>query len=208
MTHTIQDAALLNQHGAAFLASNQPEQALKCFQTALQYVINPEDAHMLDTSCSHSSAQLLASTKLQDSDDDYIYDKPFFFNPAANMADEETGPFGAVILFNLALSYHEQAKLLGESHLKMAMQLYEKCLLLLREQNHFDCSNIIIAALHNQAKIFEHFYDHQLAAEKYSVLSALLEREEIRRDTLEQEDLNSICLDIYFFKFPTCAPVA
>ena len=207
MNRTIHNAAMLNQTGAAYLASNQPDRAVKCFQTALEYVTNTDDIIMQAPS-SHDPRQPLSSAISQDSEEDYIYTKPFFFNPAASMTEEEIAPFGAVILFNLALSYHEQAKTAGDSNLQVAMRLYEKCLTLLRHHSNFDCSNVIIAALHNQAKICEDLCAFAMAGHKYKLLSTLLERDEIRTDTLESDDLNSICLNIYFFKFPTCAPVA
>lgn len=208
MNQTIHNAALLNQTGAAYLASNQPARAQKCFKTALEYVTHAGDQSMQDIPASHALRQPLSAAISQDIDDNYIYTKPFFFNPAASMTEDEIAPFGAVILFNLALSYHEQAKIAGDSNLKVAMQLYEKCLSLLRRHSNFDCSNIIIAALHNQAKICEELCNFAQAGQKFMLLSSLLEQDGIRTDTVEQDDLNSICLNIYFFKFPTCAPVA
>ena len=208
MNQTIHNAALLNQTGAAYLASNQPERAQKCFKTALEYVTHSGDGNMQDIPSSNALRQPLPASISGDSDDNYIYTKPFFFNPAASMTEEEIAPFGAVILFNLALSYHEQAKITGDSDLKVAMALYEKCLNLLRRHSNFDCSNIIIAALHNQAKICEELCHFAQAGQKFLLLSTLLEQDEIRTDTIEPDDLNAVCLNIYFFKFPTCAPVA
>ena len=208
MNHTIHNAALLNQTGAAYLASNQPDQALKCFQTALEFVTHADDLSMNDITSSHSSRQSLTTARSEENEDDYIYTKPFFFNPAASMTEEEIAPFGAVILFNLALSYHERAKAVGDSNLRVAMKFYDKCLSFLRHHSNFDCSNVIIAALHNQARIHEQLCDFLLAGLKYKMLSDFLERDEIRIDTLGTEDLRAICLNIYFFQFPTCAPVA
>lgn len=118
-------------------------------------------------------------------------------------------PYGAVILFNLALTHHEQSRTLGESALFVALKLYEKSLSLLRNRTtHFDCSNVKIAALNNQARIYEELLDYGRAKRRYNLLDEILHDVKVRIDTLEEEDLQDIYLNIFFFEIPTCAAMA
>lgn len=216
MNQEVVNAAHLNQSGASCLAANQLVQAQKYFQLALETITLA--GH--DLSDSDSTRQQSMSTKplmvSQESiskrsscdSEGYIYSKPFFFNPAATLTEEEIAPYGGVILFNLALTYHERSRTVGESALRVALSLYEKCLALLKHATSFDCSNVIIAALNNQARIYEELLDYQRAGLRFKLLAEFLNEEEVRTDTLETDDLQDIFLNIFFFKIPTCAAVA
>lgn len=218
MNQEVINAAQLNQSGASCLAANQLEQAQKCFQLALESV-TLAGHDMISENDSTSSQQALGANSLvvpqqsisktspHDSEG-YIYSKPFFFNPAATLTEEDIAPYGGVILFNLALTHHARSRQVGESALKVAMRLYEKCLTLLKHATSFDCSNVIIAALNNQGRIFEELMDYRRASLRFKLLADFLNEEDVRTDTLEQEDLQDIFLNIYFFKLPTCAAVA
>jgi tetratricopeptide (TPR) repeat protein len=205
MNHSIESAALYNQTGASYLAANEINQAGKCFQTALEFMSGEADASVIDKKLLEQDTNKSASSL---ETDEYIYSKPFFFNPAASLSQTELAPFGAVILFNLALTHHQKRRIEGEHALIIALRLYDKCLSLLGTESTFDCSNIIIACIHNQAKIYEELFDYRSAGFKFQLLSDILQSRDIRTDTMDAEDLQNIILDIHFFEFPTCAAVA
>ena len=218
MNQQVINAAHLNQSGASCLAANDLEQAQRYFQLALESVthaghdIAENDSVPAPPKCDASqslqmSKQPISKTNSHESEG-FIYSKPFFFNPAATLTEEDIAPYGGVILFNLALTYHERSRVVGESALRVAMKLYEKCLSLLKHARTFDCSNVIIAALNNQARIFEEVADYKRASYRFRLLAEFLNEDDVRTDTMEKADLQDIFLNIFFFKFPTCAAMA
>ena len=217
MNQEVINAAYLNQSGASCLTANQLEQAQKYFELALQTItLAGHDMMASDNTTSQQPlspkslvvSQQSISKRASSLSDSFIYSKPFFFNPAATLAEEDIAPYGGVILFNLALTYHERSRTVGESALRLALRLYEKCLSLLKHATTFDCSNVIIAALNNQAQIFEELLDYQRAGLRFKLLADFLKEDDVRKDTLEPDDLQDIFLNISFFKFATCAAVA
>ncbi|CAB9514487.1 expressed unknown protein [Seminavis robusta] len=210
MNRQVVNAAQLNQTGASCLAANQLEKAQKCFQMALESVtcssLNAVQPHADMKALMLSQEQ--SSRRCPQENEGFIYSKPFFFNPEATITEEDVAPYGGVILFNLALTYHERSRTVGESSLHVALRLYEKCISLLKHATSFDCSNVIIAALNNQARIHEELLDFQKASMRFKLLADFLHRSDVRTDTLEQEDLQDIFLNLFFFKIPTCAAMA
>ena len=215
MNQQVVNAAQLNQTGASRLAANELEEAQKCFQKALESVtLASHDVCMIDsTKQEHQTKTLLIpqapfSRDTHLDSEGFVYSKPFYFNPEATMREEDISPYGGVILFNLALTYHERSRFSGESSLRLALRLYDKCLILLKNATSFDCSNVIIAALNNQARIHEVLLDFRKASIRYKLLAEFLHQTDVRTDTLEADDLQEILLNIFFFKIPSCAAMA
>jgi tetratricopeptide (TPR) repeat protein len=217
MNQQVLNAAQLNQTGASCLAAYQLERAQKCFQIALESVaLASQDVFIFDNQQQLEEQWALTLMTSQESfsraipreNEGFIYSKPFFFNPEATMTEEDIAPYGGVILFNLALTYHERSRFLGESSLRLALRMYDKCLTLLKNANSFDCSNVIIAALNNQAQIHEVLLDYRNASNRFKVLADFLHQADVRTDTLEPDDLRDIFHNIFFFKVPTCAAIA
>jgi hypothetical protein len=207
-------AAQLNRTGASCLATNQLERARKCFQMALESVtLTSQDVFIFNSqhqqeSQEHMTSQESVSRVNPGESEGFVYSKPFFFNPEVTMADGDIAPYEGVILFNLALTYHERSRLLGESSLRIALRMYDMCLILLKNANTFDCSNVIIAALNNQARIHEELLDFGNACNRFKLLADFLHMADVRTDTLEPNDLQNIFLNIFFFKVPTGAATA
>ena len=208
MDKSIQVAALFNQSGASYLISNQPELAVECFQKALTCVTSPVQA--LALCIAQSQQEMMSQQKSvlacrEEDTDGYLYSKPFFFNPTASITEEEILPCGGVIMFNLAISYHRRG---SELDLATAIKLYDRCLSLVRFAQAFDCSNVIIAALHNKARAYEDLCDYNMARAAFQMLAKILQSDGLRTDTMDSRDLQEVCLSIYFFKVPTCAAIA
>lgn len=212
----------MNQAGASLLSAQQPEEALYFFERSLEELItkagqDPLKYHDI-IPCVHRShgssntktgpQHILAELESKDDSEGFVYRKPFFFNPEAAITNElETPSFGAVILFNLALCYHMRA---CDSAQITALTLYDQCLGLLQaSRSEFDCSNIIVAALNNKARICDHLKDFQSACSAYHSLADILGTEDVfTTGTIDKDDLQAICLNVYFFKIPTCASSA
>lgn len=225
MIEQIKRAAELNQRGASFLAAGNYESALPCIHEALETIATashnpllsfweapgrPDPLRMLPPSLLFLPDNQKDTTirTIEDDANQFIYSKPFFFNPEASFAQEEIISYGAIIIFNLALIYHNKARTFGEEALITARRLYDNCLELLKHGSRFDCSNVIIALLNNRAAIHNELFEFRESCQNFKLLADLIGKSIVRTDTLDKGDLRDIFLNIHFYKIPTCAPCA
>ena len=140
----------------------------------------------------------------------FMYTKPFLFNPNLELDSSYKCSLEAVILFNIALVYHTAAVHSHDAFEATALALYENCLELLDQDDIEDLSYIRIAALNNKVQI------HHGRAEMIAAAFFLDQMREILMETLhrtdaeyfDDQDANGLLLNIACQRVLVCAPGA
>lgn len=194
-------AVWLNQQGAMLLLAGSLGEAANWFEAALQQLNFP---------LPRLSSRLfpIATIYRRDEDQHFSYDRPFFLSHQSVLSAEEMSAYVAVILFNLALTYHIEGQVVhdGGSYLIMAKKLYTRCLdLLLNTQWKHDCSSVVIACLNNSACVSKDLYCLGEAYQMVFLLTLLITEGKVRTDIMAIRDLGDIALNVPLLLMPICA---
>lgn len=213
--NSILHASYLNQQGASLLLEGDVEKAAPFFRKALE-IIQVDFPNLLSAPLPPLSTATVGDVRRGqisrplETSKAFVYFKPFFFNQNTIFNEHEIGAYLAIMTYNLALCYQLEAHSFqdGGRVLNRAKMLYQNVLDLLNNAWQHDCSNVIIASLNNLAALFVELSEHHDACKILALLSAFLNEEGVRTDTLDKSDLRDIILNVCLIPFPTCAEAA
>lgn len=218
----LQEIARLNNEGARYLASNVANDGVKALKSALVIMGGIADTVDMMMDCeseSQKSNDCCPSLEVPGLEDVF-----FIYNRAVLLDPSETSDLSAtnaIILFNLALAFHQRGLLCGqEAKLGKAVHLYDLCTKLV-----YDVSSslgpLILAALNNQAQIYYSMGDYAKVEEQLQVIRSVAEyvtmpRENTRsssntnvnKPAFEQRHFEEIYLNVAITQPPTTAASA
>jgi hypothetical protein len=211
------NAARLNEEGASYHERGDDNSAFAAFKDALESISIdshvrtgasvsamlspvPDPTNPNNTSTARSS--LVASHPRTDEpiiceeDETYLYDRFLVFEPEYASDPEAASYCSAVIIFNMALVFQKR-----DNHVKTlykALFLYIVSLRHLRTNasERFKNSDVVIAALNNQAMIFCMLKDYGKARTVLGELWSLLRELRRRPGSLNKKDIDGIVQNI------------
>ena len=223
----LQEAAHLNVAGASMMANNNRGGAVRAFKTAIQIMealslspeadgkirSNEEQACVAMEMPAHNHFQ----TKGACGEDFFVFNQPLLFHVSPEALD--LGFYNGVIMFNLALAFHQEASRNGDhSKFTKAVNLYNLCANLLAGDTTAASNAVILAAVNNttQAYLKLGAYDHfRDGIERLSEQAACLaSHEELASGAsttplpFEQNHFEEFYLNITLAHEPTTAAVA
>lgn len=225
----LQEAAHLNVAGASMMANNNRGGAVRAFKTAIQIMealsVNPEaDGKIRSNQEQACSAMEMPAhsqfhqTKGVCDEVFFVFNQPLLFHVTPEALD--LGFYNGVIMFNLALAFHQEASRMGDhSKFTKAVNLYNLCANLLAGDTTAASNAVILAAVNNSTQAYlklgayDHFRDGiQRLSEQAACLAA---HQEVASDTtsttplpFEQNHFEEFYLNITLAHEPTTAAVA
>ena len=156
------EASCLNSAGAFQLVSGNPKEARSLFLKALNLIrdtVNCGDDGVRYSSCPSASAIRLCKRGKVDAltsyvqSDCFICTQPLVIDiPVTNVfCDRMVTLCSAVVLYNMALSHHDEGLLGQTKAIRKALFLYKNCAVLLREFTDTTSSAVQILLLNNLA---------------------------------------------------------
>ena len=212
----IRRAAYFNSSGATLLATNEAGKALKAFKISLKCLAeaiveanndggriqdNPTDASgIISRAVPRSRMDLDQEDCLDELGQPYLYSKGLVFYPNSTVTLVDLSFYSSVVVFNLVLAYHRRSKSLQEADLKKLLQLYELCLRLISEgarSSHYDCCNLMVAALNNKSVVHSELGQHTRARRMLYHVWDVMKYPERRPGLMETWEVEGIFLNIY-----------
>lgn len=204
----LEEAARLNNQGAALLQSGEGNPAMKLLREALvivEGIANQVGAGEIsitrDYHCTILNIPCL-------DEHFYTFDNALVFEASPHLDLEFTG---AMVLFNMALALHQKGMATGqELKLRQALIIYNLCL----RQVHDTTGNsgcLLAAALNNSAQILYNIGDYEGAIPVLQVLAHELHRlpENVVADgPFKAGHLEQFLLNFTTTKLPSVAPAA
>jgi hypothetical protein len=209
---SLREISRLNNDGARYLASNLAGEAVKALKGALMImgkIANDDDDMM------------------EDSEDNEINDCPsldvpgldgsfFIYNRALFLEVQPSGvdltATNAVILFNLALAFHQRGLTCGhQAKLSKALHLYDLCTKLIGDISS-RLGPLALAALNNQAQIYYSICDYARTEEMLSNIRSVAEYVPMPspsgKSAFEERHFEEIYLNVAITQTPTTAASA
>ena len=219
---SIQYACSLNNQGVGLLLAGESSRAVRVFQSALGLL-----------KAALHKAENNTCTAMDQSDDDvslpfceststvtgfqglhgYVYDHGIMI---PGNVDGETevllSIYIAIVLFNLALAYHHQGRLLGhEKTLKHASRLYSLTTKILSESillGNMSATILTLLALNNKSQIHYDQYEHIESVDCLKAISKIMGHVKFPHVILNQKDYNGLLLNTVLLVVPTAAHAA
>ena len=225
MSTLTNNAARLNEEGAFFFESGDENSAFAAFKDALGNFSNDSIARtslsvsaMLSPSVSAADAGSSAAAAAAagnssrsplvpssarteepisgDDEEPFMFDRCLSFD-SSHAADPEAAPYcSAIIIFNMALVFQKRGK--DRKTLYKALFLYLVSLRHIKTSSNerFNNSDVVIAALNNQAVIFYHLKEFGKARAVLGELWTLLRDLPARPDSFQKCDIDGIVQNI------------
>ena len=226
----IRAVAYLNQEGAALLAAGDLDTAITIFSHAIELLTQsrgfeaapeialafwskslPFDAQTPSVSrrCSHSQqARDLLVDSSKDDGSYFVYSNPLVFHSDIAMAADSAVNCASVVLFNMALAWHQRGRLADSRALLRARILYDMSLqMVAKMSSNYNCANVTVAAINNKAHI--HFECSDVGNAKTTLydLLALLSQKNCK-PPFEELEIEKFYMNILFLNATTMAGAA
>ena len=159
----LQEAARLNVAGASMMVMNNRGGAVRAFKTAIQIMetlsVSPEADGKIRSNQEQGCAAMkipahsVYQTKGGDDEDFFVFKQPLIFqiNPVAL----DLGFYNGVIMFNLALAFHQEAiRSCDHSKFSKSINLYNLCANLLVGDTTAASNAVVLAAVNNMTQVY------------------------------------------------------
>lgn len=220
----IQSVARLNREGASYLVAGELDTALGIFLHALETLTHTDGFHAapdialafweksfpFDRTAAQPNAQtasLLANTN-KDDGSYFVYSNPLVFHPDIAFATDCTINCSAVVLFNMALAFHQKGRLADSRALLRGRKLYDMSLQMVAKMScQMACSNIRVAAINNKAHIHFECSDVRDAKTTLHNLLVILSSKHTK-PPFEDLEIEKFYMNILFLNATTMAGAA
>lgn len=222
-TTTTSNASRLNEEGAFFFESGDENSAFAAFKDALGSLSHDNIAQTSSSvaavlappsfdggsgssasggsSSSSRSPLVSSSTRTEepiagDNEEPFMFDRCLSFD-ASHAADPEAASYcSAIIIFNMALVFQKRGK--DHKTLYKSLFLYLVSLRHIKTSNNdrFNSSDVVIAALNNQAVVFYHLKEYGKARAVLGELWTLLRELKSRPKSFQKSDIDGIVQNI------------
>ena len=209
----LQEAAHLNVAGASMLANNNRGGAVRAFKSAIQIMETLSMSPEADGKIRSNKEQVFGAIDMPVGVDEsfFVFNQPLIFQVSPEALD--MGFYNGVIMFNLALAFHQEASLKGDfAKFKKAINLYHLCTNLLAGDMTAASGGVILAAVNNSTHAFlklgayDQFRD---GIQRLAEQAASLASQEVSAPSpFEQHHFEEFYLNITLAHEPTTAPVA
>jgi tetratricopeptide (TPR) repeat protein len=210
----IQEACRLNNLGVMHLSHQDAASAVKAFKTSLSIMEGVAGKADSADMCSSTANKCLSCPSaviagLEDSF--FIYNRALLLDPA--FAQTDLAFANAVILFNLALTFHQRGKALGQlPKLQKALYLYDVSTKLIADMSS-SAGALSLAALNNQAQILFALGEYSRGRELLDRVQSLAEQvptpaEDDASSTFARYHFDEMYLNVTVSQPPTTAPSA
>lgn len=199
----LQQIAQLNKVGVQCLASGNGGDAVKVFKNALAHM-GYVTQHPSSDDLFQCKAQNCSSHPIGNMESSYyLYSSGFVFEAGVEV---DIAFCNAVILFNLALAFHQRGIQHGqEARLRKAVSFYDLSTQLISELS-ASSGALLLAALNNSAQIQFELGQYDVACETLELLQG--EAVNVPPGVLEQEDVDQFFLNAALTRPPTVAACA
>jgi hypothetical protein len=160
---SIQEAARLNYLGASLLANNDAGGALAAFRGAIQIMEATSRTEEAFAALRSPQEKVCWALEMPDFDSVgafFVYNKPLVFECTPQVVD--LGFFNAVIIYNLALTFHLAASRRGDaSKFKKAIHFYQLCYDLIVSDDTASAGALLLAARNNSTHVSLQLGDYE-----------------------------------------------
>lgn len=219
---SIHDVLAMNNKGAHCLAIGDNQHAMEQFLRALSAIqrvtqyfgdhvkfFNP-GADSTDQQVFVKGAHQFPSLRSQSF---FVYGEALFLLPEQSSTDissDRLPLISAAVLFNLALTFHDEGMSTSESGLDRALDLYRMCLELLESESEDCLSTRALAILAANNKCHIHYERSQFveASRCLEAVSELMQGQEDLGAALSVEDVTGLVLNLMLVNPPSAARAA
>jgi hypothetical protein len=213
--NSIQNAFSLNNQGVHLLVSGDSSSAMRSLKRAMRIF---KEAINGTTSCTGMNLSIeeaalpfcesaFAIPGLQDIHF-YTYDHGIMLTTNEE-SDELLTLYSAIVLFNLALAYHHQGRLLGhEKTLKRASVLYSATAKILTNVDYMSATILTLLVLNNKSQIHYDQCEYIQSVDCLKVISKIMGSVKVLHVILNQKDLEGLLLNTMLVVVPTAAQAA
>lgn len=216
----MQKALTLNSQGVFLLEQGNAGQASKAFQESLQifkqavsFIETLENVAKTDSSPSQTFVQSPNIVPGLESSSGFIYNHAIIIDHIPQTLGEIDillPLYSAIVLFNLGLAYHRDAKLGRESAFQRTIMLYRMALKLLDnfEAKNTDISAIALLVLNNQAQAHYESCDYQHSGICMAKVSSLIYNADGFKQVFQEDVMEGLILNVMLHDAPTAARAA
>jgi hypothetical protein len=226
MANVVHSAVQLNQEGANEFVRGNLTLALDSFRNALQTMIRFEpqadDGETNDPNHVYSPdfaamgityVPTRSGCHVSKIGEPFTLLKPFVFNPTLIPQNQDgIAVFSAVVVFNMAVIFHQRSFFEREPYRTKALHLYESSLDLFSKISiRYDLSGIIAVALNNRASLLFAMGDYESSERDMERLQSAMVRAEYSMSTaaiLHGSDFQGILLNLLLLRPPRTAQAA
>lgn len=226
MANIVLTAVQLNLEGANELVRGNLTLALDSFRNALQTMIRfePPAGYGDTTDANHvDSSDLVAmgiiyvpirtGSHANKMGEPFTFLNPFVFNPTLIPQDQDgIAIFSAVVVFNMAVVFHQKSFIENDPFRTKALHLYESSVdLFSKISSRYDLSGTIAVALNNKASLYFAIGDYESSDQELERLQSVMERAEYSTSTaaiLQGSDFQGILLNLLTLRPPRIAQAA
>jgi hypothetical protein len=234
MMKNIEHSVRLNNEAVSLLIRGNDRQAMESLKKAVSFVkgVVAKQGNVMDTTGAsiapcHSKAKSCCDSKAA-KEDAYVYHDSI---PLSNLADRHCHIYSraltitfdklpsdlgraaqmclAVVIFNLALSFHRQALRAKSKCLERAVSLYNMVIRLLRYSSLRGTAGLVkLATINNVSQLRYEQGNYALAREGLDHLSSLVRVTTAKHPQLMDCELQGVIMNVLFIKAPVVAPAA
>jgi hypothetical protein len=226
MAAIIHAAVQLNQEGANEFVRGNLTLALDSFRHALQTMIRFEpQADIQDTNdvtrvnssglaaMGITHVPMRSGSHANQMGEPFTYLKPFVFNSTLIPQDQDgIAVFSAVVVFNMAIVFHQKSLLESDPFVTKALHLYESSVdLFSKISSRYDLSGTIALALNNKASLHFAGGDYESSDLELERLQSVMARAEYSMSTeaiLQGSDFQGILMNLLMLRPPRIAQAA
>jgi len=215
----LQEAARLNSVGASRLASNDRSGAVAILKTAIQIMDTISRAPEVEGHIRSNQEQVAGALDMPEScavmdDTFFVYNRPLLFQVSPQALD--LGFYNAVLMFNLALAFHQEAVHRGQAaKFQKAANLYHLCYNLLAGDATACSGALILAAMNNATHAYlkigayDKFREGLQDLEQHAAYYAALQSSPLDAAApFDAKHFEEFFLNITLAQEPTAAPCA
>jgi hypothetical protein len=144
----------------------------------------------------------------------YVFNKALTFDVPQEEVD--LGFFNAVIMFNLALSFHQHGLVFGqEDKLRKSIHIYGLCAKLLEGDATASSGSLMLAAINNKAQVYFTLSEYDQARQELDQLKTcaesvvkMMDNSTSETSPFQPRDIDEFFLNIALMQPPTAAPMA
>jgi hypothetical protein len=218
-------ALLLNNEGVVLLLQNRDKEAIPYFSKSLALMQTTltnstsaatESATKPRLSVYHAATHPLPNFRRDNDQSFLLYTEAFTFSSELDDSRLENNAsiiFSAVVIFNIALAYHKQAKLLGRQQVCFAKA--EKMYVMVGRLLHSDSVNfygtalrVKLSALNNLSLIQYEQSNFESSHKGFQHLAWAIESATSTALSSSQMDVEGMLLNVLFASAPNIAPAA
>jgi hypothetical protein len=209
-------AARLNNQGVTALLEGDDKAAVPALTQSIkmmkQEMSRPSNSNMkksvtLSDDCEHSTVELPGFQGAQTS---YIFTEAITIPENGDQSELHTHIYSAVVIFNLALTFHREGKNGKIESMVKAQKLYTMVLKILNNQ----CMNRVaviakLASINNLSQIRFDCGEYELAREGLDHVSAFIRGSgNTKNAMLEEPEIQGLLMNVLLLKEPVIAPAA